>query len=61
MIPLTFSPGAVNATAYAAKLPSGQTVVAIINKDETQPLHIDLAGYSVGRVLTGAVAHLAHR
>ncbi len=52
MIPLTFSPGAVNATAYAAKLPSGQTVVAIINKDETQPLHIDLAGYSVGRVLT---------
>ncbi len=52
MVPLTFSPGAVNATAYAAKLPSGQTVVAIINKDEAQPLHIDLAGYSVGRVLT---------
>jgi hypothetical protein len=52
MIPLTFSPGAVNATAYAAKLPSGQTVVAIINKDEAQPLHIDLPGYSVGRVLT---------
>jgi hypothetical protein len=52
MVPLTFSPGAVNATAYAAKLPTGQTVVAIINKDETQPLHIDLSGYSVGRVLT---------
>lgn len=52
MVPLTFSPGAVNATAYAAKLPTGQTVVAIINKDESQPLHIDLAGYSVGRVLT---------
>lgn len=52
MIPLTFSPGAVNATAYAAKLPTSQTIVAIINKDETQPLHIDLAGYSVGRVLS---------
>jgi hypothetical protein len=52
MVPLTFSPGAVNATAYAAKLPTGQTVVAIINKDETQPLHIDLASYSVGRVVT---------
>ena len=52
MVPLTFSPGAVNATAYAAKLPSGQTVVAIINKDADQPLHIDLPGYSVGRVLS---------
>ena len=52
MLPLTFSPGAVNATAYAAKLPTGQTVVAIINKDADQPLHIDLPGYSVGRVLT---------
>ncbi len=52
MVPLSFSPGAVNATAYAAKLPTGQTVVAIINKDEMQALHIDLAGYSVGRVLT---------
>lgn len=54
MIPLTFSPGAVNATAYAAKLPSGQTIVAIINKDADHPLHIDLAGYSVGRVLSAA-------
>jgi hypothetical protein len=52
MVPLTFSPGAVNATAYAAKLPSGQTIVGIINKDADQPLHIDLAGYSVGRVLS---------
>ncbi|HZQ42995.1 MAG TPA: hypothetical protein VFA99_07065 [Acidobacteriaceae bacterium] len=52
MLPLTFNPGAVNATAYAAKLPTGQTVVAIINKDADHPLHIDLAGYSVGRTLT---------
>jgi hypothetical protein len=52
MVPLTFNPGVVNATAYAAKLPTGQTVVAILNKDESQPLHVDLPGYSVGRVLT---------
>jgi len=51
MVPLTFNPGTVNATAYAAKLPTDQTVVAIINKDADQSLHIDLAGYSVGRVL----------
>lgn len=54
MLPVTFNPGAVNATAYAAKLPTGQTVVAVINKDATQPLHIDLAGYSVGHVLSAA-------
>jgi hypothetical protein len=52
MIPLTFAPGAVNATAYAAKLLTDQTVVAIINKDETKPLYIDLPGFSVGRVLS---------
>jgi hypothetical protein len=52
MLPLTFNPGAVNATAYAAKLPTGQIVVAIINKDPERPLHIDLPGYSVGRTLT---------
>ena len=56
MLPLTFLPmngsSPVNATAYAAKLPTGQTVVAIINKDPDHPLHIDLAGYSVGRTLT---------
>jgi hypothetical protein len=52
IVPLTFSAGAVNATAYAAKLPTGQIVVAIINKDATQPLHIDLPGYSVGHIMT---------
>jgi hypothetical protein len=52
VIPISFSPGAVNATAYAAKLPTGQTIVAIINKDPAQPLHIDLAGYSVGHIMT---------
>ena len=55
VLPLTFSPmngsSAVNATAYAARLPSGQIIVAIINKD-AQPLPIDLPGYSVGRIMT---------
>lgn len=52
MLHLDFNPGSVNATAYAAKLPTGQTIVAIINKDATQPLHIDLSGYSLGLLLT---------
>jgi hypothetical protein len=52
IIPLTFSPGAVNATAYAAKLPTGQTAVAIINKDSTQPLPLDLAGFGVAHIMT---------
>jgi hypothetical protein len=55
IVPLTFNPmngaSSVNATAYAAKLPTGQIVVAIINKG-AQPLHIDLAGYSVGHIMT---------
>jgi hypothetical protein len=52
MFPVSFDPGVVDATAYAAKLPSGQTIVAVINKDATRPLRIDLPGYSVGRILT---------
>jgi hypothetical protein len=49
---LTFNPGTVNATAYAAKLPTGQTVVALLNKDASQPLTIDLPGFSVGHIMT---------
>jgi hypothetical protein len=52
MMPLTFNPGAVDATAYAAKLPTGQTIVALINKDASRPLPVDLPGYSVGNILT---------
>jgi len=48
---IDFNPGAVNATAYAAKLPTSQTIVAIINKDASQPLTIDLAGYSLGHIM----------
>ncbi|SEG62928.1 hypothetical protein SAMN05421819_3930 [Bryocella elongata] len=49
---LDFDPGPVNATAYAGRLANGQHAVAIINKDRTQPLAIDLARYSLGFTLT---------
>ncbi|MDE1160364.1 MAG: hypothetical protein PW792_00300 [Acidobacteriaceae bacterium] len=42
MIGVELAAGSVNATAYAAKLPNGKTLVAIINKDETQALTIDM-------------------
>jgi len=52
LIPIDFNPGTVNATAYAAKLLSGQTVIAIINKDETHDLHIDVPFFSTSMVLS---------
>ncbi len=52
VIPLDFNPGSVNATAYAVTLPTGQHMVAVINKDATQPVHLDLPGYSVAQQLT---------
>ncbi len=54
MIPLDFNPGSVNATAYAAKLPSGQLQVAIVNKDAIQSVPLNLPGFSPALVLTGA-------
>ncbi len=38
MIPVDFKPGTVNATAYAAKRPDGNLLLAFINKDLAQPL-----------------------
>ncbi|MGI4829091.1 MAG: hypothetical protein ACRYFU_12995 [Janthinobacterium lividum] len=57
VIPLDFNPGPglanpPNATAYAALSPIGQTMIAIINKDEHLPLNLDLPGFSVGQQLT---------
>ena len=52
VVPLDFAPGAVNATAYACVLPSGQQAVAIVNKDEHQALHIDLPGFSLANAMT---------
>jgi len=51
MHPIDFNPGSNNATAYAATLPSGQPIVAIINKD-ARPLAIDLAGYALALTLS---------
>jgi len=52
LLPLDFDPGPVNATAYAAKLPTGQTIIAIINKDEQQNLLLNLPGYSLAHTMT---------
>jgi len=45
LIKLSFNPGDINATAFAAKLPDGQTLVALINKDSKRPLIAKLLGY----------------
>ena len=50
MHPIDFSPGAVNATAYAATAATGQPIVAIINKDAA-PLPLDLPGYALASML----------
>jgi len=44
MLPIEFDPGSVNATAYAAKLANGRTVVAVINKDRRRPLDLAMDG-----------------
>ncbi len=60
VFPIEFNPGPVNATAYAATLPSGQNVVAIINKDRTKTLHIDLPSYHQGPTLTAPSLSSTH-
>jgi hypothetical protein len=40
MLSLDFDPGSVDATAYAAKLPNGKTILAVINKDSQFPLEV---------------------
>jgi hypothetical protein len=54
VIPHDFDPGPANATAYAAKLHDGRTIIAIINKDATRDLEvkIEAGGWSAGRRLT---------
>jgi hypothetical protein len=53
MVALDFDPGTVNANAYACLLPDGRKLIAIINKDSTQPLMIDVPGFSAVLMLTG--------
>ncbi len=42
-----------NATVYAAILPTGQRIVAILNKDAHRSLDLDLPGFSLSQRLTG--------
>ena len=58
--PIDFNPGSVNATAYAATLPTGQRVVAIINKDAHQSLTLDLPNYRQGPTLTAPSLDSTH-
>jgi hypothetical protein len=52
MIPVDFNPGSVNATAYAAKHADGTTIVAVINKDLSQNLALNLPGFHAEYALT---------
>jgi hypothetical protein len=40
IIPIDFTPGSINATAYAAKRPNGKLILAIINKDSTNAIDV---------------------
>jgi hypothetical protein len=53
LLPINFDPGAVNATAYAARQASGKTLVAILNKDAAQPLTLTIPAATVIEVLSG--------
>jgi hypothetical protein len=54
LIPVDLHCGAVNAAAYAAKLPGGGTRLAIINKDAALDLHLDdsMRHWKVEKTLT---------
>ena len=53
MAPVEFDPGDANAVAYAAKRPDGKTIVAILNKEATQPITITAPLFETVQVLTG--------
>ena len=42
IIPVTLNAAGINATAYAAKMPTGHTLIAIINKDATRDLALTI-------------------
>jgi hypothetical protein len=44
MVPVNFDPGPANATAYAAKLPEGRTILAVINKDRRRSVDLAMSG-----------------
>ncbi len=62
MVPIDFHAGDVNAVAYAAKRPDGKVIVAILNKEAKQNLHINAPFFDTVQVLSGPAldAHEAH-
>ena len=60
MVPVDFNPGHVNATAYAAKTADGKTLLAIINKDATQSLPLNLHGFTPALTLTAPALDSTH-
>jgi hypothetical protein len=52
MVPVDLDAGGVNAAAYAAKMPDGRTIVAVINKDTTQDLELVMPGARVVQRMT---------
>ncbi len=52
LLPIEFNPGAVVATAYAVRRADGKVVLAIFNKDETQPLNLQVPPCTLDQVLT---------
>ena len=55
---LDFDPGVVNATAYAAKLPNGSKLLAVINKDASLGLKLDIPAAHFRQVYAISAASL---
>ena len=53
LLPIDFTPGTVNATAYAARQANGKTLVTILNKDATQALTLTIPAAQIIEVLSG--------
>ncbi len=54
MLPVNFDPGPINAVAYAARTPGHTLLLIILNKDQTQPLTIQLPPCTLHQVLTAS-------
>jgi hypothetical protein len=52
MLPVDFQPGPVNAVAHAARRADGKVLLAILNKDQSQPLNVALPRCTLSQVLT---------
>ena len=52
MLPVDFNPGAVNAVAFACRRADGKVLLAVLNKDNAQPVTFSLHGARLHEVLT---------